>query len=391
MAGTASLVEGVHRAVLARTPAATPAGAPVAAVHDAIARPVYGAIRGLGGAIGRAAGVAAGLSRPATAAPLADSGRGAAALGALAGACGDRLERERSPLAVRMALCRGDGRAVALEPSALTADVPDATPRLAVFVHGLGETARTWAPPEGRPGYGERLQADLGITPLWLRFNSGLPVAENGRRLSALLEETAAAWPVALEEIALIGHSMGGLVARSAALAGRRSGAAWLPALRHVACLASPHHGAPGEKAAHLAARALGVAPESRPFATIVELRSAGIRDLRHGLTDDPAFVETADYWALSATVTRDPRHPLGRVAGDGLVRPASATGPGVPFPAGGVVHAGGLHHFAVLDSPAVYAALRARLGVTRPAPAARRRAGSGGSRGSRRAGRARS
>ena len=367
MAGTATLVEDVHRAVFARTPAATPMGAPVALVHDAVARPVYGAVRGLGSAIGRAAGIAAALTRAPAAAPLADSARGAAALGALAGVCGDRLERERSPLALRMALCHGDGRALALDPSTIAAAMPDATPRLAIFIHGLCETAGTWAPPGGRPGYGARLRADLGITPLWLRFNSGLTIEENGRRLSELLTTTISAWPVAVREIALIGHSMGGLVARGAAAEGRRTRAGWLPALRHVACLASPHHGAPGEKAAHVAVQALGWAPESRPFARLANLRSAGIRDLRHGPAHDPAaFVESVDYWALSATVTRDPRHPLGRLAGDGLVRPASATGPRVPFPATDVTHAGGLHHFAVLDAPAVYDALRARLAAPR-------------------------
>ena len=377
--------------MLARTPAATPAGAPVAAIHDAIARPVYGAVRGLGGAIGRAAGVAAGLSRPAAAAPLADSARGAAALGALAGAAGTGWSASAARSRVRMALCRGDGQAVALEPAALAADVPDATPRLAVFVHGLGETARTWAPPEGRPGYGERLQADLGITPLWLRFNSGLPVAENGRRLSALLEDDGRR---------VAGRARGDRADRPLDGRARRPQrrARGPPQRRGLAPRAAPR-GLPGQPAPRCPGREGGPpgCPRARGRARVAPVRhdrgAAQRRDPRPPPRPDGRSRVRRDRRLLGPQRHRDPRPaPPARPPRRRRARaPGERDRPGRALPPRGVVHAGGLHHFAVLDSPAVYAALRARLGVTRPAPAARRRAGSGGSRGSRRAGRARS
>ena len=136
-----------------------------------------------------------------------------------------------------------------------------------------------------------------------------------------------------------------------------RRGLAWVRALRHVVCLASPHHGAPLAKGVHLAAEALARVPETRAFARILDLRSAGVRDLRHGSVEEIPFVAGATYYAVSATVTRDPAHPFGRIVGDLLVRHESASGRGprgrrVPFEVRHGHHAGGLHHFHVVNDP---------------------------------------
>ena len=124
-----------------------------------------------------------------------------------------------------------------------------ATPRLAVFLHGLGETEYAW----GSPSYGDRLQDDLGITPVFVRFNTGRRISENGASLAALLDEVVASWPVEVEQIALIGHSMGGLVARSAC----HHGGAWTGLVRHTVSLGTPHSGAPLEQAVHAMSAAL--------------------------------------------------------------------------------------------------------------------------------------
>ena len=115
---------------------------------------------------------------------------------------------------------------------------------------------------------------------MYVRFNSGRHVSENGRSLAALLDEVVAEWPVPVEQIALVGHSMGGLVARSACCAGGD----WTALVTHTVSLGSPHLGAPLESAVHYASAALGVTPETRPFAGFLRRRSAGIRDLRSGL-----------------------------------------------------------------------------------------------------------
>src|SRR5918992_833720 len=107
------------------------------------------------------------------------------------------------------------GRQVVTDSAGLASAYPDATPRLAVFVHGLCETEAAWHI-GSRPGYGYRLREEHGYTPVDVRYNTGLHVSDNGRRLAQVLDHLVAAWPVEVEEIALVGHSMGGLVARSA-------------------------------------------------------------------------------------------------------------------------------------------------------------------------------
>jgi pimeloyl-ACP methyl ester carboxylesterase len=368
MAGMAGFVADVHMAILERSLPGEAAGTTVGAAHRGIAGAVYTGVRGLTRALGVAAGAGYAVTRSAGAPALADSPAGGRALGALSGLYGDLLEREGSALAVPMTLRTAAGATVAPEPTPLAAAFPEATRRLVVFVHGLGETERAWrlfAAPERPATYGERLRADLGLTPLYMRYNSGLPLADNGRRLDALLDALVAGWPVAVEELVLVGHSMGGLVARSAAGEGDRRDAAWVAPLRDVFCLASPHHGAPLAKGLHAAAAALARVPESRALARFLDLRSAGIRDLRLGL-DEP-FVPGVTYYAVSATVTREHGHPVGRVVGDLLVRRDSARGHGpagrrIPFTAANTHHAGGLDHFHVLNDPGVYEQIRTWL-----------------------------
>jgi hypothetical protein len=372
IAGTAARVADVHAAVLARTPARRTG---VALAHDAIARSVYATVRAVSAAAAGAVGAGVGLARAPAAPALADSRAGALALGALSGIYGDLVERDHAALAPTMGV-RVAGRPVPPEPAALAAAFPAAGSRIAVFVHGLCETEAAWrlfAPPGGPATYGDRLRADFGHTPVYVRHNSGLPVGENARRLADLLDAVVAGWPVEVDEVLLMGHSLGGLVAMHACHDADRRGLAWVRSLRHVVCLASPHHGAPLAKGVHAASEALSRVPETRAFARILELRSAGVRDLRHGSVEDIPFVPGATYYAVSATVTRDPAHPLGRVLGDLLVRRESASGHGprgrrVPFELDNAHHAGGLTHFHVLNDPDVYA--RLRLWLERGVPA---------------------
>jgi pimeloyl-ACP methyl ester carboxylesterase len=354
----------IHRAIAGRAFGATGSGPP-RAIHDAVSGAVYTGLRGAAGLTGWVAGAAlAGRGRP-----LSETPRGALVLAVLNGLRGDALEREGSDLAAPMAI-RVRGRIV--EP----ADFPGAGPRLVVFVHGLFETEHAWRYGEGE-SYGARLARDLGVTPVEIRFNSGRHISENGRSLADLLELMVATWPVPVEQIALVGHSMGGLVARSACCHGSERGDAWIAPVRHTVTLGSPHTGAPLESAVHYASAALGVAPETRPFAGFLRRRSAGIRDLRSGsLVDedwrdrDPEalraaacrevpLLEGVAHHFVSATVTRDPAHPVGRLVGDWLVLQPSASGRGrtrvVGFRDEDGMHVGGAHHLALLNHPAVY------------------------------------
>ena len=193
-----------------------------------------------------------------------------------------------------------------------------------------------------------------------------------------------AEWPVEVEEVALVGHSMGGLVSRSACHIAALDGAAWVRTVRHVVSLGSPHLGAPLEQAVHVLSAGLAGLPETRPFANFLRRRSGGIRDLRQGsLVDDDwrdcdpdalgaaacaevPLLEGATHCFVSATITRSHRHPLGRLLGDTLVLVPSATGRSrtrkLGFEAEYGLHVGATHHIALLNHPAVYEKLHAWL-----------------------------
>jgi pimeloyl-ACP methyl ester carboxylesterase len=318
--------------------------------------------------------------------------RAQAALNAL---YGDFLQRRESGLATLLGLY-DRGVPLPVEREALRLARPEATGKICILVHGLGCTEWEWTPPGGgeippgngekkQPGnggktFGELLERDLGYTSYSVRYNSGLHVSENGRALAKLIEDLVREHPVPVSEIALIGHSMGGLVVRSAGF----YGSAWNQLLKHVVCLGSPHLGAPLEKAVHLLASTLGTfeAAGAKVPAQVLQGRSAGIKDLRYGyvvdddwLGKDPdellknhareiPLVESAAYCFVAACLTRDTAHPLGQLFGDALVRMPSASGDSksrhISFHFGRVL--GGLGHLDLQYHPQVYEVLRGWL-----------------------------
>jgi pimeloyl-ACP methyl ester carboxylesterase len=381
--GATGGIHAVHRAIADRAFAATGAGAaPARALHDTISGGVYAGVAAATRLTGLAADAGLGRRAVRDGRALSSSPRGALLVGAVNGLIGDALEREQSDLRQPMSVRRG-GRAIEPEPDALAAAFPDPSGRLAVFVHGLMETEFSWRHGAGAGGvtYASRLREELGLTPVELRYNSGRHVSENGLSLACLLERLVGAWPVEVERIALIGHSMGGLVARSACHQGGGRGDAWVSRVSHLVSLGSPHLGAPLAQGVHWASAALHAVPETRPFGDLLRRRSAGIRDMRHGsLVDedwsgrDPdalrseacrevPLLDGATHCFVAATVTRSPSHPLGRLLGDCLVLETSAAGRGrtrrIPFEVEDGMRLGGAHHIALLNHPAVYEQLR--------------------------------
>jgi len=344
------------------------------ASHDLIAHGVYGALRTGGRAAGR--GLATVLRAGDSGRRITTSPSTRLAQGALNGLLGDRLEREGNALAVRMAI-RRRGADVPPTAEALRAAFPDATPRPVVFVHGLFESDASWALGADRRGgtYASRVVAPLGGTAVHLRYNTGRHISDNGATLDTLLESLVAHWPVEVEALALVGHSMGGLVLRAAAHAGVAAGHRWPTLVRSTVFLGSPHLGAPLERGVHFLAWALHRIPEARPVASVLRTRSAGIRDLGHGALveaewrdvdpDERLPFERADvpllpgvrHHVVAATVTADPRHPLGRVLGDLLVLAPSAHGMRarrsvIAFDETDLHHLGAHDHFALLNAP---------------------------------------
>jgi hypothetical protein len=408
------LAWGVHEAVADRVFGALgPSAASVRAVHDPIAAASYRGARALAGSVVRGGAFAGGLAVDDDIPSLSESGRGRALVAALNGAWGDRLADRGSPLALSMTV-RAQRRDVGTDRASLASAFVNATPRVAVFVHGLGECDDSWrrrgVGVGDCPPYGERLAAEHGFTPVYVRYNTGLHISANGRWLAALLDELTTSWPCQVSELALIGHSMGGLVLRSAGHYGSDAGHRWPGRVRSVFTLGAPHTGAPLERAANLAGHGLSLVPETRPFARTLAARAVGVKDLRHGyLIDDDwdgrdpdalhsptaadvPFLEHADHYFVSATLSADPEAASGRLLGDLLVLRRSAwaqrdrggrSGSGaqrLQFDLDHYRNLGQANHFDLLNHPAVYEQLsrwlndrsaRGRARAARAAPCA--------------------
>ena len=385
LAGGVELVRDVHLSIAERAfRAVGPRGGVIRLAHDGVARAVYGAVGEVHRRAPRVAASAGALTVSPDAVSLDATNVGNTTLGAINGLWGDRLAADRSELAVDMTV-RRDGADVPIDRASLRRLFPDATGRLVVFVHGLCETEEAWSPSErkqrthGAFSFGARM-TDVGFTPVYVRYNSGLHISDNGALLSTLLDELTAVWPVPAHEVALVGHSMGGLVIRSACHHADLIGAAWVERSRHVFGLGTPNFGAPLERGVNAVAWSLRKVPETRGLANLLNARSVGIKDLRFGslLADDwtdvdldgfltgraaeVPFLEHVNYYFVAATVTRNRNHPLGLIAGDLLVQFSSASGTGrrrrLPFDINHGHHIGGLNHFDLLSHPDVYAQL---------------------------------
>lgn len=309
-----------------------------------------------------------------------------AMLSALNGVLGDRLMETANPLAISMRL-RHEGLPLLPEPQALAARLPNATGKLLVMVHGLCMNDLQWNGASGGfRGHGEQLARELGCTPLYLHYNTGLHTSANGEQLAGLLQQLVKAWPQPVQEITLLVHSMGGLVARSACHQADQAGYSWLALLKALVFLGTPHHGAPLERLGSWVDGVLGGNIVTKPFAKIGQLRSAGITDLRHGNVlhadwhDAGRFERGPDArqpvplpagvacFAVAATTLAPGKGPLVAVGealarkmiGDGLVSLESALGlhaePGrcLAFSAENQWIAQGLNHMDLLTRPEV-------------------------------------
>jgi hypothetical protein len=349
-------VRDTHVAVLARTPAG--------AVHRGITTVVYGGLtRGLGGASRLLDQVAATGMGP----RLEADPRGRFLSAAVNGLIGDRLLRERPQLAIPTAV-RRHGADVAPVRDALAEAYPEAGERLVFFLHGLCENESYWQRPFPG-GHRERtgstyasMLAERGWTPLMLRANTGLGLRENGAALAALVQRVVDEWPVEVTRIALVGHSLGGLVMRAAGAVVSDAEAPWAELVSDVVTLGTPHLGAPIARGVGHGSTGLGRLPETAAFGRVLDWRSRGVHDLVTGLAEDVPPLPDARYHLVSATLTRSERHPVGHLVGDLLVRPRSAYGRDrqrTLFPGADVLHVGRTDHFGLLNHPEVHRALQ--------------------------------
>jgi pimeloyl-ACP methyl ester carboxylesterase len=333
-------------------------------------RCVGGGMRLVGGGLDLALAPVAALTGSRASPPARET-----ALAVLNGVLGDHLEATGNPLAIPMTL-RRHGVPLELHAAVIRQAIPTARRRVLIQAHGLCMHPRQWA--RGGSDHVDALGHELGYTNLHLHYNSGLHIAANGRMLAGMLETLVAEWPVPLEELVIVGHSMGGLVARSAHHYGAIAGHAWPRHVRKLVFLGTPHHGSPLERAGNGLDTLLGLSPYTRPFTRLGRTRSAGIADLRYGILLEEDWQDRDRY----APMRKDPRTPVplpadvqcytmaavredarvARLLGDGLVPLASALGEheddrfALNFPAAHRWIAAGLSHLDLLSSPQVFA-----------------------------------
>jgi hypothetical protein len=341
--GVTHIAEGVHQSVWSTL--GFPGGkAPGQA--GGLTGLVYNSVRGVAHLVGK--GIDATLARlqpllDAAGTQLPETQQREAVLAALNGVIGHHLAATHNPLATRMTVrYRGEP----LDWRALP-PMPEATGKVLLLIHGLCMNDLVWhAEQEGRVvDHGEAVTSALGYTPLYLRYNTGLHTSQNGRALSALLEELVAHWPVPVQDLTVVVHSMGGLVIRSACHCAKQDALRWPSRLKNIVFLGTPHHGAPLERAGNRVDVILGSTPWTAPFARLGHLRSAGITDLRYGHVVDEDWQghnrfhrkpdtrqvvplpEGVACYAVAATLAARRSLVADRLLGDGLVPLASALG----------------------------------------------------------------
>jgi hypothetical protein len=287
--GVTDLVHALHTRI-ARRPAGL-GGPVVGGAVNGITDLVYGSVKGVTRAVGigldallrQLAPLIGALSDDASSEPPSRSRE--ALLAALNGVLGDYLEQTHNPLAIDMRF-RHRGVPLTLTPEALRRSFDPPRERLLILLHGLCMNDLQWdtgGPLEPRHDHGAALARDLAVSSLYVHYNSGRHISTNGQALAVLLEALVAAWPVEIRDITLLGHSMGGLVARSALHYGNAAGDTWPRLVHRMVFLGTPHHGAPLERGGQWIDTLLDSTGYTAPFARLGRVRSAGITDLRHG------------------------------------------------------------------------------------------------------------
>lgn len=361
---TNTRVKEMHKAIadqsfdiLARIPLVAGPAALVRTAHDAIAGSVYAAIHhGSGSLLGAASMVERNLPEGTGDEPPSQIARSVRS--ALNAAFGDHLAQTGNVLAIAMGIYH-HGIPMAIERGALAAAFPAAGRRLCVFIHGLAFDEHCWQPAAAQEiDFARELHAEFGYASLYLRYNTGLPITDNGIGLAALLEELVAAWPETVDDLLLIGHSMGGLVAREACELAARDDLHWPQVTSMLICLGSPHLGSPVERLGHAVNTALDRHKITAPLGKIATKRSQGVKDLRHGPGASPLTPHAIALRFIGGTLTDDVDHPLAGWFGDGLVTMGSAT----DHPVTGDVKSariGGIAHMALVTEPRVFAQIR--------------------------------
>jgi pimeloyl-ACP methyl ester carboxylesterase len=341
--GLTNLVETMHHNILrAPTIFGTVTEEPTRGITGLVYRSIRGVTRAVGGGLDLTLGQLAGLLNHEPSSSARE-----AVVSALNGVLGDHLLTSQNPLAIQMQL-RRDGAALTLTKKSLARAIAQPTGKILLLVHGLCMSDLQW----NRNGHdhGAAMVADpvfdVPFTAVYLHYDSGLHISDNGSTFANLIEALLKAWPVPVEELNIIGHSMGGLVTRSACEIAWHAGHAWPHKLKKIIFLGTPHFGAPLERGGNWINVILDTSPYTTAFARLAKIRSAGITDLRHADVHDTGTQKRDRFassknktahevplptnvrcYAIAAALGKKSGSLTGSMFGDGLVPVTSALG----------------------------------------------------------------
>lgn len=347
--GVTDLVEAMHHNILRLPPPfGRTSAAPDQGVHGTVytvlhraSGLIYNSIRGVAKLVGGGLDVALGRLQPELD-QINSSAEREAILSILNGVLGDHMQKHDNPLTTTMAFRQG-GKVLPVTRAALSAALPQPSGKILLMLHGHCMNELQWN--HHGHHHGEVLAAAHGYTPMYLRYNTGLHVSQNGRALADLLQDLVRAWPVPVQDICVVGYSMGGLLARSALHYGSQAGHDWMQHVSKLLFVGTPHHGSMVERAGNLVDVALESSPYSQALARLGKIRSAGTTDLRYGnlmdedwigrdrfaRTDDPRqalpLPPRLQCYAIAAMIAQEHSELAATLVGDGLVPLQSALG----------------------------------------------------------------
>jgi len=324
----------------------------------------------------------------------------------LNGVVGDYLVKENNPLAIEMAFYHQDQALVLDETLAQQmhdkSEIPTGSSsdkrlsnKIIVLVHGLTNLETIWdlkpevsdeAQTEGsvnssdegsNDNYGRRIQDTYGFTPFYLRYNTGISIKENGQQLNDLLCQLESVYPIEIDEVVLMGFSMGGLLIRSAQKFAQDYKSTWIDKLSNCYYIGTPHEGSPLEKFGHLTSSIVRLIPREyiSHWADWIDMRSEGIRDLKNGLMhlkdpddsesendNDPyeqsarcgSFYIQAQHHFISGALSENKDSLINKFFGDSLVRHSSANPISAPEDCK-TAHFDGIPHVPLAHSRRVY------------------------------------
>ena len=263
-------------------------------------------------------------------------------LSILNGVVGDYLVETENPLAIKMQF-RYQSKVLQIDKKSVQESYPNCTGKILLIIHGSCMNDIQWT--RKNHNHAEILSEELQKTPIYLNYNSGKHISTNGKDLNENLEKLIENWPVPVEEIVIIAHSMGGLVTRSAIYYAEQNQNNWIPHLKKVAFLGTPHHGSPVERIGNYLDLVLASVPYLKPFASLGKIRSAGVTDLRYGnLIDEdwqhfdrfklkgdqrkhiPLSTEI-EFYSIAAVIGKENSKSKTKILGDTLVDVKSAFG----------------------------------------------------------------